>query len=56
MALRSPNMMNVFTKKIFKGSRINKLLVTMHVDDCECAGKPQDLLAFKKALVNSLGR
>ena len=23
----------------------------MHVDDCECAGKPEDLLAFKKALV-----
>ena len=27
----------------------------MHVDDCECAGKPQDLLAFKKALVKQFG-
>ena len=41
--------------KLFKESRINNLLVTMHVDDCECAGKPEDLFAFKKALVKQFG-
>ena len=35
-----------YLKKLFKGSRMNKLLVTMHVDDCECAGKPEDLLCL----------
>ena len=44
-----------YFKKLFKGSRINRLLVTMHVDDCEVAGKPEDLLAFKKALVKQFG-
>ena len=27
----------------------------MHVDDCEVAGNPEDLLAFKKALVKQFG-
>ena len=27
----------------------------MHVDYCEVAGKPEDLLAFKKALVKQFG-
>ena len=41
--------------KLFKGSRVNKLLVTMHVDDCEVAGCPSDLAWFKKALVAEFG-
>ena len=41
--------------KLFKGSRVNKLLVTMHVDDCEVAGCPSDLAWFKKVLVAEFG-
>ena len=41
--------------KCFKGSRENRLLVTMHVDDCEVAGTPTELKRFKAALVKQFG-
>ena len=41
--------------KSFKGSRENRLLVTMHVDDCEGAGSPTELKRFKAALVKQFG-
>ena len=44
-----------YFQKIFGGSAKNKLLVTMHVDDCEVAGNPTDLGRFREALVKEFG-
>ncbi len=41
--------------KNFRGSKRNKLLVTMQVDDCEVAGHPNDLATFREALVKEFG-
>ena len=45
-----------YFKKAFPGSSRNKLLVTMHVDDCEVTGEPEDLLRFRKALEKQFGK
>ena len=37
-------------KKVFEGSKYNKLLVTMHVDDCEVCGDARELKKFKESL------
>ena len=44
-----------YFKKSFRGSSKNKLLVTMHVDDCEVAGFPTDVIEFRKQLVKEFG-
>ena len=44
-----------YFKKYFEGSMYNKLLVTMHVDDCEVCGEPRELQKFKQALEKEFG-
>ena len=44
-----------YFKKVFEGSKYNKLLVTMHVDDCEVCGDPRELKRFKQSLERGFG-